>query len=79
VRITEHRTAVNRQRKSRMRHALRAMRRAIELKNTEEAAKLMPSTFSVVDRAVKWGIIKDNTASRYKSRLHNHLKALQAA
>lgn len=62
-----------------MRHALRAMRRAIELKNIEEASKLMPSTFSVVDRAVKWGIIKDNTASRYKSRLHNHLKALQAA
>ena len=65
--------------RSRMRNALRAMRRAIELKNIEEASKLMPSTFSVVDRAVKWGIIKDNTASRYKSRLHNHLKALQAA
>lgn len=62
-----------------MRNALRSLRRAIELKNLEEAAKLMPSTFSVVDRAVKWGIIKDNTASRYKSRLHKHIKALQAA
>lgn len=79
VRITERRTAVNRQRKSRMRNALRSLRRAIELKNAEEAAKLMPSTFSVVDRAVKWGIIQDNTASRYKSRLHKHIKALQAA
>ncbi|MBI4893503.1 MAG: 30S ribosomal protein S20, partial [Acidobacteria bacterium] len=31
------------------------------------------------DRASKWGIIKDNTASRYKSRLHARLKAIEGA
>lgn len=79
VRITERRTAVNRMRKSRMRHAIRAMRRAMESKDVETAAALLPKTFSLVDRAAKWGIIKDNTAARYKSRLHTRLKKLQEA
>lgn len=77
VRITEKRTAINRMRKSRMRHAIRAMRRAVEQKDLEAAKALLPVTFSMVDRATKWGIIKDNTASRYKSRLHNRLKKLE--
>ena len=79
VRITERRTSINRMRKTRMRHAVRALRRAMDRKDVEAAAKLLPETFSMVDRAAKWGIIKDNTAARYKSRLHNHLKALQGS
>ncbi len=79
VRITERRTEVNRMRKSRLRHAIRAMRRAVEKKDVASATALLPQTFSLVDRAAKWGIIKDNTASRYKSRLHNRLKSLTSA
>ncbi len=79
VRITERRTAVNKMRKSRLRHAVRAMRRAVDKKDTAGAVKLLPATFSMIDRAAKWGIIKDNTASRYKSRLHARLKALEGA
>jgi ribosomal protein S20 len=30
----------------------------------------------VIDRAVKIGIIKKNTAARYKSRLHGRVKEL---
>jgi len=79
VRITEHRTAVNRLRKSRLRHGIRALRRALEAKNAEEARKLMPATFSIVDRAAKWGIIRKNTAARYKSRLTARVKSLAGA
>ena len=79
VRITERRTAINRVRKSRLRHAIRAMRRTLEKKDLAAATSLLPKTFSVVDRAAKWGIIKTNTADRYKSRLHIRLKALQGA
>lgn len=79
VRITERRTAINRVRKSRLRHAIRAMRRTLEKKDLAAATTLLPKTFSVVDRAAKWGIIKVNTASRYKSRMHNRLKKLQTA
>lgn len=78
VRITERRTTVNKMRKSRLRHAIRAMRRAVDKKDAAAAEKLLPATFSLVDRAAKWGIIKDNTAARYKSRLHARLKALTA-
>ncbi|HEY1946813.1 MAG TPA: 30S ribosomal protein S20 [Bryobacteraceae bacterium] len=79
IRITERRTATNRMRKSKLRHQIRAMRRLLEAKDTQAADKLMPSTFSLVDRAAKWGIIKQNTAARYKSRLTLRLRALTTA
>ena len=34
-----------------------------------QAPPAVPQTFSLIDRAAKWGIIKKNTAARYKSRL----------
>jgi small subunit ribosomal protein S20 len=79
VRITERRTAINRMRKSRLRHQIRAVRRLMDEKKAEEAAKLLPATFSLVDRAAKWGIIKKNTAARYKSRISLRLRKLSAA
>jgi len=79
VRMAERRTAINRSRKSRLRHQIRAMRRLLDQKNAEAAAKMVPATFSVVDRAAKWGIIKKNTAARYKSRLTLRLRKLTAA
>jgi small subunit ribosomal protein S20 len=79
VRITERRTAINRMRKSRLRHQIRAMRRLLDHKDAEGAKKLVPETFSVVDRAAKWGVIKKNTAARYKSRLTLRLRKLTAA
>jgi len=79
VRIAERRTAINRSRKTRLRHQIRAMRRLLDQKNAEGAAKVVPATFSLVDRAAKWGIIKKNTASRYKSRLTLRLRAISVA
>ena len=79
VRITERKTAVNRTRKTRLRHQIRTMRRLLEKKDKDGAAQALPATFSLVDRAAKWGIIKANTAARYKSRLHIRLKKLVAA
>ncbi len=78
TRQIERRTEVNRDRKSRLRHQIRAMRRALESKDTPAAQALLSPTFSLVDRAAKWGIIKKNTAARYKSRLHTSLKKLAA-
>ena len=79
VRMTERRTDINRMRKTRLRHQIRAMRRLLEQKDAQGAAKLMPATFSIVDRAAKWGVIKKNTAARYKSRLTLRLRKLTAA
>jgi len=79
VRITERRTAINRMRKSRLRHQVRAMRRLLDQKDAAAAAKLLPATFSLVDRAAKWGIIGKNTAARYKSRLTLRVRKVAAA
>ena len=79
TRQIERRTAVNQVRKTRLRHQIRELRRAMESQDVSNAQALLPKTFSLVDRAARWGIIKKNTASRYKSRLHARLKKLQAA
>ena len=78
VRVTERRTAINRTRKTRLRHGIRAMRRLLESKDVKGAAALVPRTYSLIDRAAKWGIIKKNTAARYKSRLTLRLRKLAA-
>lgn len=79
ARMTERRTAINRMRKSRLRHQIRAMRRLMDQKDASAAAQIVPATFSLVDRAAKWGIIKQNTAARYKSRITLRLRKLSAA
>jgi small subunit ribosomal protein S20 len=76
VRQEARRTEFNRQNKTRLRHQIRAMRRAIEEKNAQKAAELLPPTFSLIDRAAKNGAIKSNTAARNKSKLHLRVKAL---
>ena len=78
VRQTERKTEVNRLRKSRMRHQIRAFRRLIAGKDVKGATAALPATFSLIDRSAKWGIIKKNTASRYKSRIVLRLKSLAA-
>lgn len=78
VRITERKTTVNRARRSRLRHQIRSMRRLLDKKDSEAATKMVPATFSLVDRAAKWGIIKKNTAARYKSRMTLRLRKLTA-
>jgi small subunit ribosomal protein S20 len=76
VRQTERRTEINRKNKTRLRHSIRAMRRALAGKDPKAAAELLSKTFSVIDRSAKSGIIKTNTAARYKSKLHQRVKAL---
>jgi len=78
VRVAERRTAVNRVRRSRLRHQIRAMRRLLESKDAKAATALVPQTFSLIDRSAKLGIIKKNTAARYKSRLTLRLRKLAA-
>jgi small subunit ribosomal protein S20 len=78
VRQEERRTIINRSRRTRLRHQIRAMRRLLEQKDAGAATALLPQTFSMIDRAAKWGIVKKNTAARYKSRIHARLKTVAA-
>ncbi len=76
VRQTKRKTEVNRLRKTRLRHQIRSVRRLIEQKDAGAAKAALPATFSLIDRSAKWGIIKKNTAARYKSRITARLKAM---
>jgi small subunit ribosomal protein S20 len=78
VRQTERRTEYNRKNKTALRHGIRAIRRALAGKDPKAAVELLPKTFSLIDRSAKSGIIKKNTAARYKSKLHSKIKALSA-
>lgn len=46
----------------------------VEAGNVEEAQKMLPKAYQVIDKAAKRGVIKDNTASRKKSRLAAAIK-----
>ena len=78
ARQTKKRTEQNRGARARLRHAIRGLRTAVA-KNPEEAKAMLPGTVSVIDKAVKRGLIKENTASRFKSRLAIRLAKTTAA
>lgn len=79
VRQEERRTVINRVRKTRLRHQIRTIRRLLETKDVAAAQAMLPKTFSLIDRAAKWGVVKKNTAARYKSRLVAGLRRAGAA
>ena len=76
VRQTKRKTEINRFRKTRLRHQIRSFRRLIDAKDAGAAQAALPATFSLIDRSAKWGIIKKNTAARYKSRMTARIKAI---
>ena len=76
VRLEARRTEFNQRNSTRLRRQIRAMRQFISAKDASGAAKALAATFSVIDRSVKLGVIKKNTAARYKSKLHMRVKAL---
>ena len=55
--------------KKAFRAAIKDFRKEVSAGNLEKAKTLMPTVYQTVDKATKKGIIKKNTASRYKSRL----------
>lgn len=79
VRMAERKTEINRMRKTRLRHSIRSLRRLLESKDAKAAEAALPKTFSMIDRSAKHGIIKKNTAARYKSRMTARVKKLATA
>lgn len=78
IRQTERRTAINRMNRTRVRTALRRMRTALASGDKAGAEKLVPATYSELDKAIRKGTLAENTANRYKSRLTLALNALEA-
>jgi small subunit ribosomal protein S20 len=77
ARQTEKRTTRNRVSASRLRGALRDMRESLTKGDKTGAATAYRATVSALDRAIQKGVLHENTASRYKSRLGKRLSALK--
>lgn len=68
--------ARNRSVRTRMRHAIRALREAIASSQSESAGKLLPAVIKTIDKAATKGVIHRNNASRRISRLSKQVAAL---
>jgi small subunit ribosomal protein S20 len=77
TRQTEKRTARNRVSASRLRGALRDLRESLAKGDKTEATTVYRATVSALDKAIQKGVLHENTASRYKSRLGKRLSALK--
>lgn len=65
LRKTKKRTLRNYSIKSEVKTVMKKIRKL----SKEEAKKMLPKAYSVIDKAVKKGVIKKQTAARYKSRI----------
>ena len=77
ARQTEKRTDRNRVNRSRLRGALRDLRESLTKGDKPAAEQSFRQTVSALDKAIQKGVIHENTASRYKSRLSARLNALK--
>jgi len=65
----EKRTKRNSKNKKTFRGLTKEIEVLVSEEKLEEAKKLLPQAYKAIDKAMKNGIIKENTASRKKSRL----------
>ena len=68
----------NRQMRSKLRSALKAIRVSLDAKDLNGAKTALSQTVSIVDKMATKGIIHRNTAGRYKSRLASRMSKATA-
>jgi small subunit ribosomal protein S20 len=68
----------NRQLRSKLRTALKAIRASLDAKDVDGAKAALRATVSIVDKMATKGIIHRNTAGRYKSRIATRLAKASA-
>jgi small subunit ribosomal protein S20 len=71
--------ARNRKNLSLLKTQVKKLRAAIAQGDAEAARKLLPETVGQIDKAAKKGVVHDNAAARFKSRLAKRINALAAA
>ena len=78
-RQSQKRRLINQMNRHRLKTQLKKLRAAVSAGKAADAKALLPETFGVIDRSVQKGVIKKNTAGRYKSRLTKTVSAIPAA
>jgi small subunit ribosomal protein S20 len=78
---SRERAEVNRTNRTRVRGVIKRLRTAITAGDVTAAGNLLHPTMSAIDQAITKGVLHENTANRYKSRLnlaYNQIKAKAA-
>ncbi len=79
ARQSVRRAEINRANRTRVRSMIKRMRMALSSGDTNAAGNLLHSTLSAIDKAIGKGVLHENTANRYKSRLSLAYNTLRAA
>jgi len=77
-RQSQRRRLVNQMNRHKLKTQIKRLRAAIAAGKGADAKPLLPATFSIIDQSVQKGVIKKNTARRYKSRLAKRVNPLPA-
>jgi small subunit ribosomal protein S20 len=79
MRQSQKRRARNRQNLSQLKTQVKKLRSAIAEGDAKAAESLLSVTVGQIDKAARKGVVHDNAAARYKSRLTRKVRALAAA
>lgn len=68
-RQSERKRARNLQKRRKLKSILKEVRGLVLEKKIDEAKKLLPQVYKILDKSAKVGLVKKNAASRKKSRI----------
>ena len=74
LRGSQKKRGFNLKKKELLGKAVKQIKKLMTEKKISEAEKMMPKVQSILDKSVKTGLIKKNTASRRKSRISAMIK-----
>jgi len=69
LRQSQKRRIINVRKKEKIKNLIKEVKNLASQKKIEEAKKLLPQLYKILDKAAKTGLIKKNAAARKKSRL----------
>lgn len=69
----------NKANRSRLRTQIKKLRESVEASDMTSARQLLPETIALIDRSIQKGVVHENTAARYKSRLTRLVNSLGAS
>lgn len=69
IRSAARKRVFNLRRKDALTGATKSLAKALAAKDVAGAEKMLPAAYKAIDKAMKTGVIKSNTADRKKARL----------
>jgi small subunit ribosomal protein S20 len=77
LRQSKRRRVLNIKRQINLKNLLKEVKFLVSQKKIEEAKKILPQVYQILDKSAKAGLIKKNTASRRKSRISKLINRAQ--